>query len=89
VGKGRNEPAELARITRVLAELRGVSEVEIAVQATANSLAVLQLPPLEKGGWGGFVSVPTQESGIPLDPPFAKGEAPTSASPCPDSINPP
>jgi len=49
VGKGRNEPAELARIARVLAELRGTSEEEIAVQTTANALAVLQLPFLEKG----------------------------------------
>jgi TatD DNase family protein len=74
VGKGRNEPAELARIAGVLAGLRGASEVEIAVQTTANALAVLQLPPLEKGGWGD--SSPAQPKNLesPSIPLFQRGK---------------
>jgi TatD DNase family protein len=49
VGKGRNEPAELARIAGALAELRGLSLEEVAKATTANALDVLQLPPLSKG----------------------------------------
>ncbi len=39
--KGRNEPAELARIAAVLAELRGMPVAEIAAVTTANAKAVL------------------------------------------------
>jgi TatD DNase family protein len=49
VGKGRNEPAELARIAGVLAELRGVSLDEIARTTTANAREVLGLPPVTGG----------------------------------------
>lgn len=75
VGKGRNEPAELARIAATLAEVRGLGVSEVVCQTSANARAVLSLPPLEKGGWGGFnVAVESDDPGIPLDPPFAKGE---------------
>lgn len=43
VGRGRNEPAELARIAQALAELRGVSPEEVARQTSANARAVLGL----------------------------------------------
>ncbi len=43
VGKGRNEPAELARIAQTLAELRGVDVDEIARQTTLNARGVLGL----------------------------------------------
>lgn len=49
VGKGRNEPAELARIAATLAEVRGISLEEVAQKTTTNALEVLQLPPLSKG----------------------------------------
>ena len=49
VGKGRNEPAELVRIARVLADLRGVSVEAVASLTTANAMEVLQLPPFSKG----------------------------------------
>ena len=52
LGKGRNEPAELARIAGVLAELRGVPVEQIARTTSANARAVLQLaldPPFRKG----------------------------------------
>jgi TatD DNase family protein len=39
--KGRNEPAELARIAGVLAELRGMTVAEIAAATTANAKAAL------------------------------------------------
>jgi TatD DNase family protein len=39
--KGRNEPAELARIAGVLAELRGASVAAVAAATTANAKAVL------------------------------------------------
>jgi TatD DNase family protein len=39
--QGRNEPAELPRIARVLAELRGISVDELALASTANALAAL------------------------------------------------
>ncbi|HYW56780.1 MAG TPA: TatD family hydrolase [Polaromonas sp.] len=39
--QGRNEPAELARIAAVVAELRGVSVDELASAAVANALAAL------------------------------------------------
>ena len=43
IGRGRNEPAELARIAATLAELRGV-EVEVVARATtANARSVLGL----------------------------------------------
>ncbi len=41
LGRGRNAPAELARIAGVLAELRGVSPEEIAVATSDNALAAL------------------------------------------------
>lgn len=43
VGKGRNEPAEVARIAAVLAELRGLDVATVARQTTANARAVLGL----------------------------------------------
>lgn len=43
VGKGRNEPGELARIAQVLAELRGIAPAEVARQTSANARAVLGL----------------------------------------------
>jgi TatD DNase family protein len=43
VGRGRNEPSELARIAETLAELRGVGVEEIAARTTANARAVLGL----------------------------------------------
>ena len=43
LGRARNEPAELARIATVLAELRGISVDEIAEQTAHNVLAVLPL----------------------------------------------
>ena len=43
VGRGRNEPAEVARIAAALAELRGISLQEVASQTTANAKAVLGL----------------------------------------------
>lgn len=49
LGKGRNEPAELARIARVLADLRGISVEEVARRTTANAMEVLQLPPFSTG----------------------------------------
>jgi TatD DNase family protein len=41
IPKGRNEPAELARIAATLAELRGVSAQEVARQTTTNACEVL------------------------------------------------
>ncbi len=41
VGQGRNEPAELARIAGVLAELRGISVEAVASQTAENARAVL------------------------------------------------
>ena len=43
VGRGRNEPAELARIAMTLAELRGVDVATVARQTSANARAVLGL----------------------------------------------
>jgi TatD DNase family protein len=44
VGKpGRNEPAELARIAACLAEIRGISLVEVIRQTSTNARAVLGL----------------------------------------------
>ncbi len=43
VGKGRNEPAELARIAETLAEVRGVSVDEIAIATSANARQALGL----------------------------------------------
>jgi TatD DNase family protein len=40
-GHGRNEPAELPRIARTLAELRGLNLSEVARQSTANAVAAL------------------------------------------------
>lgn len=44
MGKARNEPAEVAGIAAVLAELRGISLPEVARQTTANAREVLGLP---------------------------------------------
>lgn len=41
LGHGRNEPGELPRIARTLAELRGLDLAEVARQSTANALAAL------------------------------------------------
>ena len=41
IGKGRNEPGELARIAGVLAELRGVAVEELIRQTSENARAVL------------------------------------------------
>ncbi|MEW5789346.1 MAG: TatD family hydrolase [Pseudomonadota bacterium] len=49
VGKGRNEPAQLAGIARALAELRGLPVEEVAARTTANARAVLQLAPPDQG----------------------------------------
>ncbi len=81
VGKGRNEPAQLARIAQTLAEVRGLSSGDVAAATSANARDVLSLPPLEKGGWGGFnAAMPRPSPSIPLDPlhprtgAFPKGE---------------
>ncbi len=44
LGRGRNEPAELARIARSLAELRGIGVDEVIAQTTQNAGQVLGLP---------------------------------------------
>lgn len=49
LGRGRNEPAELARMAGVLAELRGLTVAEVARITTANALEVLGLPPAATG----------------------------------------
>ena len=41
LAQGRNEPGELARIARTLAQLRGVSLAELAEQTRANAFAVM------------------------------------------------
>ncbi|MBX9847954.1 MAG: TatD family hydrolase, partial [Rhodocyclaceae bacterium] len=41
---GRNEPAELARIAAVMAELRGIPVAALVAQTTANTRAVLNFP---------------------------------------------
>lgn len=41
LGRSRNEPAELARIAAVLAELRGAALAEVAEATSANARAVL------------------------------------------------
>ncbi len=41
IGKGRNEPAEVARIAAALAELRGTTLEEVARRTTANAREVL------------------------------------------------
>jgi TatD DNase family protein len=43
IAKQRNEPAELPRIARVLAELRGISAEEVAARTTENAEQVLKL----------------------------------------------
>lgn len=43
VGKGRNEPGELARIAATLAELRGIEVEEVARVTSASARAVLGL----------------------------------------------
>ena len=45
LGRGRNEPAELARIAAQLAELRGIQVAEVARVTSANARAVLGLDP--------------------------------------------
>jgi TatD DNase family protein len=39
--QGRNEPAELPRIARVVAALRGIDEASLATQCEANAVAAL------------------------------------------------
>jgi TatD DNase family protein len=39
--QGRNEPAELPGIARVLADLRGIEEGGVARMTTANAVAAL------------------------------------------------
>lgn len=43
VGRGRNEPAELARIAQALAQLRGIDAATLAWQTSINAQAVLGL----------------------------------------------
>ncbi len=43
IGRGRNEPAELAGIAAALAELRGIAVETVAQVTTANARAVLRL----------------------------------------------
>lgn len=43
IGRGRNEPAELARIAQALAELRGIDAATLAWQTSINAQAVLGL----------------------------------------------
>lgn len=47
VGRGRNEPAELARIAAVLAELQGIAVDEVARITTDNARAVLGLNSMD------------------------------------------
>jgi TatD DNase family protein len=44
VGKGRNEPAELAAIAATLAELRGIEVAEVARVTSANARTLLDFP---------------------------------------------
>ena len=75
VGKGRNEPAELARIAQTLAEVRGIDLTELARRTSVNAQEVLGLPPFIKGGQGGFnAGTKSVDPEIPLDPPLPKGE---------------
>ena len=50
VHPGRNQPAELARIAQVLAELRGLTLEAVAELTTANAARVL--PALQLPGAG-------------------------------------
>ncbi len=50
VGKGRNEPAELARIAETLADLRGMSVEEVVRTTSANTVQVLRLPHSSQPG---------------------------------------
>lgn len=43
IGRGRNEPAEVAGIAAALAELRGLDVATVARQTTANARAVLEI----------------------------------------------
>jgi len=49
VGRGRNEPAELAGIAHALAELRGVDVEVVARQTTRNARAILALDTFPSG----------------------------------------
>jgi TatD DNase family protein len=49
LGRGRNEPAELAGIAQVLAGLRGLGAAEVAAATSANARAVL--PGLSSPAW--------------------------------------
>lgn len=49
LGKGRNEPAELAGIAAALAHLRGLSPEEVAARTSENARAVL--PGLASSPW--------------------------------------
>jgi TatD DNase family protein len=80
LGKGRNEPAEVARIAATLAGLRGVAVEEIAERTSANAREVLQLsppqpscaagcsPPAGEAGRGREVAPLSRESGYPSEP---------------------
>lgn len=52
---GRNEPAQLARIAEIFAELRGASVAECAVQTTTNACRVL---PRLRGVLDSMIEVP-------------------------------
>lgn len=63
VGRGRNEPAELARIAETLADLRGISVEEVARTTSANTVQVLRLlhsPQLGGLSAGRAVPLPVQ-----------------------------
>ena len=44
LNRGRNMPGELSAIARCIADLRGISTVELAAQTTCNARSVLGLP---------------------------------------------
>ncbi|SFN69532.1 TatD DNase family protein [Formivibrio citricus] len=50
LNRGRNEPAELPRIARLLADLRGLPFEEVVAATTANALSVLNIHQSENLG---------------------------------------